>query len=120
MYAAIDDEEWAKKEVSTLLRYFVGGMNEPLAYFPKTALAGLNAQVSKGKVTPSKEDIYKKMAAEFNGTQQISGEGSDSYISRLWPKWNEELAQKNLHYADEILKKAVENAADGRKLAANK
>ena len=59
------------------------------------------------------------MADEFNGNQRVAGEGSDIYISRLWPVWNQELSQHTRAYSHEILKKALENVVDGRELAAN-
>lgn len=118
-YPAIDDSQYAKQQLSILLNLYVRGMNQPLCYFPKTALTQLKTEAGKGKKLPTEEEIEKKMADEFNGNQRVAGEGSDIYISRLWPVWNQELSQHTRAYSHEILKKALENVVDGRELAAN-
>ncbi|PMH41161.1 exodeoxyribonuclease V subunit gamma [Vibrio sp. 10N.286.49.B3] len=92
IYPVIEDVDLAKQQLSDLATLFYQGMSQPLAYFPKTALAGVEAGFSRGKWVDDEEKALKKMEATFNDGYQFAGEGSNSYIARIWPQWNEELA----------------------------
>ncbi|MCW1889922.1 hypothetical protein OK016_13275 [Vibrio chagasii] len=70
----------------------LSGMTAPLPYFPKTALAGVEAGFSRGKWVDDEEKSLKKMADTFNDSFAFTGEDRDTYISRIWPKWDDELA----------------------------
>jgi exodeoxyribonuclease V gamma subunit len=83
--------------LSCLIQYYFQGMNAPLAYFPKTALAGMERVVS------AKDDAIDKMASSFNDGWQFEGEGSNNYIRRVWPEWNEQLFKQVNDVATNIL-----------------
>ncbi len=95
IYPAIDDQQMAKTLLGELVRLFYQGMTQPLAYFPKTALAAIEAGFSRGgEWADDEEKSLKKMADAFNDSFIASGEGRDAYIARIWPQWNEQLAQE--------------------------
>lgn len=88
------DAGQAKSLLNELIRLYIEGMTQPLAYFPKTALAAIEAGISRGQWNDDEEKALKKMADTFNDGFLGAGEGADSYISRIWPKWNEQLAHQ--------------------------
>lgn len=95
IYPPIDDPQHAKSLLSELVRLFYEGMTKPLAYFPKTSLAAIEAGFSRsGEWVDDEEKSLKKMADAFNDSFIAQGEGKDTYISRIWPQWNDELAQQ--------------------------
>jgi len=105
--APIGDPEQANAALIELLRLFYQGMNQPLAYFPKTALAGVQACINKaGEWVDDEETALKKMADSFNDGF-FAGEGSDNYISRIWPQWNDDLGQQVRLNASLVLQAAV-------------
>ena len=96
-FPAIIDASSAKSNLGELIRLYYQGMTTPLAYFPSTALACVEAGFSRGSWSEDEEKSLKKMAEIFNDGYQINGkkklgEGSNTYISRIWPKWSDELA----------------------------
>ncbi|WP_220095584.1 hypothetical protein, partial [Klebsiella quasipneumoniae] len=66
MLPPLNDAQQAKTLLSELVALFCQGMNQPLAYFPKTALACVEAGFSRGKWQEDEEKSYKKMADTFN------------------------------------------------------
>ncbi|TFH91385.1 exodeoxyribonuclease V subunit gamma [Vibrio ouci] len=92
VYPPIADESYARSLLSELVRLFYQGMTEPLAYFPKTALACVEAGFSRGNWVDDEEKSLKKMADTFNDSFMAAGEGNSPYIARIWPNWNDELA----------------------------
>ncbi|MCU8394357.1 exodeoxyribonuclease V subunit gamma [Vibrio vulnificus] len=93
-YPAMAHTGQAKSLLNELIRLYIEGMTQPLAYFPKTALAAIEAGISRGQWNDDEEKALKKMADTFNDGFLGAGEGADSYISRIWPKWNEQLAHQ--------------------------
>ncbi|MCE7609437.1 exonuclease V subunit gamma, partial [Vibrio fluvialis] len=84
----------AMAQLNELARLYYQGMTAPLAYFPKTALAGVEAGFSRGQWVDDEEKSLKKMAETFNDGFMTSGEGNNHYIARLWPQWTDELAHQ--------------------------
>jgi exodeoxyribonuclease V gamma subunit len=94
IYQPIADTNKAKAMLIELLEWYCKGVNEPLAYFPKTAFAGIEANIKKGEWVPDHEKSYSKMADAFNGGYFANGEGDDPYVARIWPDWSDNLAQQ--------------------------
>lgn len=92
VYPPIDDAQSAKSLLSELVRLFYQGMTEPLAYFPRTSLACVEAGFNRGNWVDDEEKSLKKMADTFNDSFIAAGEGGNAYISRIWPNWNDDLA----------------------------
>ena len=92
VYPVFEDVQQAKSLLAELVGLFYQGMTEPLCYFPKTALACIEAGFSRGNWADDEEKSRKKMADVFNDSYMASGEGNNAYISRIWPTWNDELA----------------------------
>ncbi|MEZ8823489.1 exodeoxyribonuclease V subunit gamma [Vibrio amylolyticus] len=92
IYPPIADADYALDLLNELIRLYYQGMTEPLCYFPKTALASVEAGFSRGKWVDDEEKSNKKMSGTFNDSYMVSGEGANHYISRIWPQWNDELA----------------------------
>ncbi|WP_413113728.1 exodeoxyribonuclease V subunit gamma [Thaumasiovibrio sp. DFM-14] len=86
--------------MSLLQPYFCGlqdGMNQPMVYFPKTALAGLN----------DPEKAASKMQTAFE-SGFVPGEGSDPYIQRVWPNWESVPLEMLESLAQQYLKPALD------------
>ncbi|WP_117235227.1 exodeoxyribonuclease V subunit gamma [Vibrio maerlii] len=117
-YPPLDSKDQALSLLNELVRLFYQGMTEPLPYFPKTALAGVEAGFSRGGAWADDEDkALKKMAETFNDSYAFTGEGRDSYISRIWPEWTDELATQQRLYASLVLQAprlAAQDIADGK------
>jgi exodeoxyribonuclease V gamma subunit len=94
IYAPISDISQAKAWLSELVEWYYKGITEPFAYFPKTALAGIEANIKKGEWIEDRDKSHSKMADAFTGGYFANGEGDDPYIARIWPQWNENLAQQ--------------------------
>ncbi|GEM74017.1 exodeoxyribonuclease V subunit gamma [Vibrio sagamiensis] len=92
IYPAMADAQQAKNYLKELIRLFFEGMTQPLPYFPKTALASVEAGFSRGQWVEDEEKSLKKMMEAFTDGYITTGEGKNSYIARVWPDWNEELA----------------------------
>ncbi|KJY80429.1 exodeoxyribonuclease V subunit gamma [Vibrio nigripulchritudo] len=98
----------AKMMLQELVRLFYQGMNQPLAYFPKTALAGIQACINKaGEWVDDEEAAFKKMADAFNDGYLFPGEGSDRYIQRIWSSWDDDLGKAIRLNASLVLQAAV-------------
>ena len=87
-------KEEAVAMLNELVRLFYQGLTEPLAYFPRTALACVEAGFSRGNWVDDEEKSLKKMADTFNDGYMTTGEGNNPYIQRIWPQWHDELAQQ--------------------------
>lgn len=63
----LDNCDQAIAMLQELVRLFYQGMNQPLPYFPKTALAGVQACINKaGEWVDDEETALKKMGDAFN------------------------------------------------------
>ncbi|QIA62622.1 exodeoxyribonuclease V subunit gamma [Vibrio astriarenae] len=82
--------------LNELARLFSEGINAPLPYFPTTALSAVEAGFSRGNWVEDDEKSLKKMAGAFEGGYMMSGEGENEYIARVWPTWDEDLANQVL------------------------
>lgn len=103
------EKEQASKWLIELIQSFFTGLNTPLPYFPKTALSGME------RLVMGKEDSDVKMQSVFNDSYQFSGEGSNRYINRVWPQWDETLYKQAFEIAECTLLaalKQVKNSQD--------
>ncbi|SEG55864.1 exodeoxyribonuclease V subunit gamma [Vibrio hangzhouensis] len=82
----------AHQYLTQLLELYLQGLDKPVAYLPESALAGVEANYSRGTWTPDDEKMLSKMQARFEGGYMQSGEGENPYIARVWPQWSESLA----------------------------
>jgi len=90
----LENSDIAKQQLNELIRLYYQGMTSPLTYFPKTALASVEAGFSRGKWVDDEEKSLKKMDEAFNDGFNTTGEGNNTYIARIWPVWSDELAQQ--------------------------
>jgi exodeoxyribonuclease V gamma subunit len=79
------NKQQAQEWLSQLVSLYYHGLNQPLAYFPKTAMVGMQ-QLAAGK-----EDVDSKMENTFSNGY-YPGEVSNHYIGRVWPEWHTQLA----------------------------
>ncbi|WP_036818400.1 exodeoxyribonuclease V subunit gamma, partial [Photobacterium sanctipauli] len=88
--------EYAMAQLTALVEAYYHGLTQPLAYFPRTVLAGMQARLDKqGNWCDDEDTLGKakgKMAEAFNGGYMFEGEGNNAYINRVWPEWHDELA----------------------------
>ncbi|MGF1696865.1 exodeoxyribonuclease V subunit gamma [Vibrio lamellibrachiae] len=115
IYPAIEDAGYAQDLLNELVRLYYQGMTTPLCYFPKTALANVDAGFSRGKWVDDEDKSNKKMSGTFNDSYMMTGEGANVYISRIWPQWNDELAAQVRMLSALVIQAprlAVINAAD--------
>lgn len=103
VYDPIEDAAWASSQLQQLLALFISGMNEPLAYFPRTALSGIEALYQKGAWVDDEDSVLNKMTQRFCGDFYVEGEGTNAYISRVWSQWNDELASQAREMAANVL-----------------
>ncbi|MGF1760835.1 exodeoxyribonuclease V subunit gamma [Photobacterium sagamiensis] len=105
------EPEQANTYLKEAVSLYYQGLNKPLPYFPKTALAGINACIGRDGSWKDDADTLekslKKMADCFNDGYLYPGEGADNYIARVWPQWNETLANEASQMASRILQAAV-------------
>ncbi|NLS13105.1 exodeoxyribonuclease V subunit gamma [Vibrio sp. SM6] len=95
VYPPLASATEARSELEQLVALFYQGMDAPLAYFPSTALANVEAGIGRSGVWQDDEDkALKKMAETFNPSYLSDGEGSNVYIQRIWPKWDDDLAKQ--------------------------
>ncbi|WP_299020428.1 exodeoxyribonuclease V subunit gamma [uncultured Photobacterium sp.] len=103
--------EYARNQLMALMTAYYQGLTQPLSYFPRTVLAGLQAcQDKQGHWCDDDDTLDKakaKMAEAFNGGYMFEGEGTNAYIHRVWPEWNEILAGDVTHWAEQLLKPAL-------------
>ncbi|MEH0666661.1 exodeoxyribonuclease V subunit gamma [Vibrio scophthalmi] len=115
IYPALESREQAYALLNELVGLYYQGMSEPLPYFPRTALAAIEAGFSRGKWADDEDKSLKKMADTFNDGYMSSGEGNDSYIRRIWPQWDEQLAARVRTLAARVIQAprlAAQDAAD--------
>ncbi len=91
------DKTQANKCLTELVQFYYHGLNEPLPYFPKTVLVGTERRLA------GKEDDEDKMLAVFHDSYQFRGEGSNPYINRVWPVWNQILYKEVSRLGDDIM-----------------
>lgn len=108
------DAEQALRYLQDVVDLYYHGLNQPLPYFPKTAQAGILACIGRDGSWKDDEDTreksLKKMADCFNDGYLFPGEGSDSYIARVWPQWSDELAIEASQLAGRVLQAAILNS----------
>ncbi|KEY91558.1 exodeoxyribonuclease V gamma chain [Candidatus Photodesmus blepharus] len=104
IYPRIDDLTQAKSLLEELICLFYQGISQPLAYFPRTALMGIEAGFHRGCWVNDERKSLKKMADTFNDSYASIGEGSNVYIARVWPKWNSELAVQARSLSNLVIK----------------
>ncbi|WP_283597098.1 exodeoxyribonuclease V subunit gamma [Photobacterium phosphoreum] len=99
-----------------LIELYYQGLNQPLAYFPKTAMAAIQAHIGRDGSWKDDADTEQKaltkMAECFNDGYLFAGEGSDDYIKRVWPQWQDEVAQQANQLAALVLQAAVVNSKE--------
>ncbi|MBD1555687.1 exodeoxyribonuclease V subunit gamma [Vibrio sp. S9_S30] len=104
----LESRDQAIALLQELVRLFYQGMNQPLPYFPKTALAGIQACINKaGEWVDDEEAALKKMEDAFNDGYMFPGEGSDNYIERIWSHWSDDLGREVRLNASLVLQAAV-------------
>ena len=103
--------DYARTQLTALSEAYYQGLTQPLPYFPRTVLAGLQAcQDKQGNWQDNEDTLEKaraKMAEAYNGGYMFEGEGSNAYINRVWPEWNEVLAADLQQWAEQLLKPAL-------------
>ena len=102
-YDEINDSVYATRHLHELISLLYEGMNKPLCYFPRTALAAIEASLKRGEWVEDKERATKEMAKSFNDSYLTSGEGKNAYIRRIWPDWNDQLAHNAYQLALKVL-----------------
>lgn len=111
---SIIEPDQAKAYLQDVVELYYHGLNQPLPYFPKTAQAGIQACIGRDGSWKDDEDTIdkslKKMADCFNDGYLFPGEGADSYIARVWPQWNDELAAEASQLASRVLQAAILNS----------
>ncbi|MCD9515803.1 exodeoxyribonuclease V subunit gamma [Photobacterium carnosum] len=99
-----------------LIELYYQGLNQPLAYFPKTAMAAIQAHIGRDGSWKSDEETEQKaltkMAECFNDGYLFAGEGSDDYIQRVWPQWDDDVAQDANQLAALVLQAVVVNSKE--------
>lgn len=99
----------ARAWLTELVECYFNGLNKPLAYFPKTALVAAEQFLS------GKGDQYAKMEACFSDGFNYQGEGSNPYIQRVWPMWDNLLAEATIHTAQKILLPLLQHSEYGKR-----
>ncbi|MGO1297023.1 MAG: exodeoxyribonuclease V subunit gamma [Vibrio sp.] len=99
----LESLEEATQWLNELVRLYYQGLNTPLAYFPRTALASIEAGFSRGQWVADDDKSRKKMAETFNDGFKTRGEGNNAYIQRIWPHWSDELAHDVLRMSESVL-----------------
>ncbi|MCD9546136.1 exodeoxyribonuclease V subunit gamma [Photobacterium carnosum] len=99
-----------------LIELYYQGLNQPLAYFPKTAMAAIQAHIGRDGSWKSdgetEQKALTKMAECFNDGYLFAGEGGDDYIQRVWPQWNDDVAQDANQLAALVLQAVVVNSKE--------
>ncbi|MGO3799636.1 MAG: hypothetical protein ACTJHE_10260, partial [Vibrio casei] len=99
----------------------------PLWFAPKTAFSGIESGYSKderwlGFIEEEQKNIalaaMSKMFHDSIGRlgNTIPGEGSDTYIQRVWKEWNEPAGIELLYLSEQVLKPLLDNRQDAKAL----
>ena len=103
--------QYAMEQLVALMEGYDCGLTQPLPYFPRTAHAGIQACIDKkGQWCDDEATLSKaagKRAEAFNGGYMFEGEGNNSYIYRVWPQWDDEVAEQLQGWEAQILQPAV-------------
>ncbi|WP_027251633.1 exodeoxyribonuclease V subunit gamma [Photobacterium halotolerans] len=98
---------YATEQLTMLTEGYLAGQSSPLPFFPRTAQAGLEALRDKSghwlTDEESQDKAFVKMAGVFNDSYLFSGEGSNAYIARVWPNWQNDLAIEAMDWARRVL-----------------
>ncbi len=117
-YQALGSEQ-AKSYLKEVIALYYEGLTQPLPYFPKTALAGIEAHFGRDGEWKSDEKTNlqadKKRQTCFNDGYLFAGEGANDYIRRVWPEWSEPLNEQLSQLASRVLQAAVVNSQESQK-----
>ncbi|MGF1765243.1 exodeoxyribonuclease V subunit gamma [Aliivibrio kagoshimensis] len=117
-YQALGSEQ-AKSYLQEVISLYYEGLTQPLPYFPKTALAGIEAHIGRDGEWKSDEKTNlqadKKRQTCFNDGYLFAGEGANDYIRRVWPEWSEPLNEQLSQLASRVLQAAVVNSQESQK-----
>lgn len=102
-WSPVESISEARQLLDELVVLYYQGLTHPLAYFPRTALASIEAGFSRGQWVADEEKSIKKMADTFNDGYMTHGEGNNPYIQRIWPLWDESLAHDVLRLSERVL-----------------
>ncbi|WP_407331234.1 exodeoxyribonuclease V subunit gamma [Enterovibrio sp. 27052020O] len=118
-FIGVDDEviftPIAAKEAIDYLGFYLEqyyfGTEQPIAYLPNTALAGLLACIDKnGQWSDddmAREKAKVKMRAAFDSGYMTTGEGDNAYVMRVWPQASDSLLDDVLMWAQKVLLPAL-------------
>ncbi|MBL4830096.1 MAG: exodeoxyribonuclease V subunit gamma [Aliivibrio sp.] len=116
-YQALGSEQ-AKSYLQELVALYYQGLTQPIPYFPKTALTGIEAHIGRNGEWKSDEKTQsqadKKRQGCFNDGYLFSGEGANDYIRRVWPSWSEPLNEQLSQLASRVLQAAVLNSQESQ------
>ena len=110
------DQNDALNQLTHLVGLYYQGLNSPLWFVPKTAMAGVETGFLKsnwgsadsiwvGLDSPEAQEIATKvMEKTFQDGYTFAGEGRDDYIQRIWKQWTPDLADELLELGVGILK----------------
>ncbi len=110
------EQNMALDLLTELVRYYYQGLNAPLCFVPKTAMAGVEVGYEKSDWSQNnstwfgftkesdKEKAIKAMAKVFQDSYSFAGEGSNDYIQRIWKQWTPELGAELLQRGEAVLK----------------
>ena len=116
-YPPIDDQVFAQQLLTQFIGLYAQGMDEPLPFFPNTALANVAAEIVKGEFKEDLDKSLQKMKEAFVGQEGGFGgdhrtDGKNAYVARVWPEWNDELALQVRHLSNLVMQSAFLQAED--------
>jgi exodeoxyribonuclease V gamma subunit len=100
--------EQAEFLLAPWLRLFVEGTNKPLAFFPETALRGVEVCYQENGFAWDEEVMHAAMKKVFESTDFSQGEDANPYVQRIWSAWDEELARSVSEPAKLLLSDLIE------------
>lgn len=117
------DSETAKQYLSQLIALYYQGMDAPLWFIPKTAFVGLQTGYSKEGCWQGFAEKEQKDAAISAMTKTfhdgvgrfgraMPGEGSNTYIQRVWKEWDNQLAENLLKLSEDLLKPLFDHSKE--------
>ena len=106
VFAPVEDRAEAQSYLSMLVANYFHGLNQPMPYLPKSAMAAIEAGLNKGTWVGDVDEMKKKVQQVFVGGQFISGETENPYIARVWPEADDQLLSQLVDRACQILKPA--------------
>jgi exodeoxyribonuclease V gamma subunit len=102
--------EYASAQLDILVKGYFSGLDLPLPFFINTAWEGAQVFVKAGlldEVGPLSSDTGQKallkMEQTFVGSGYRAGESADPYISRVWPQWDEQIAEQSYELMRQVI-----------------